>query len=390
MTSLSAMKQTRIETPQSDLDDLVDRLARTRWSGGPTDSGTDRGVPAERLHALVDRWRASFDWRAVEAEMNRWNPTIATVDDDDLLLLHAASAEPDALPLMLNHGYPSSPIEFLDVIAQLTDPVGHGGDPSDAFTVVVPFLPGFGLAPELHDHGWSSARIASAQVDVMHGLGYLRYGVQGGDVGGGVAGDMAVADPAGVVGMHLVSDAFSAGAVLSFAGVTLDPEQFDESLQPLVQRVADFVREGLGYLALAGTRPATIGVALDDSPAGLLAWIAEKFEDWTDLDNPGPSRTVPIDRLLATVTAYWLGRTGSASAHFLYDARHGERDWGAQPTVPQGWAVFGGGGALVRQLMDSEHRIAHWSEYSVGGHFAALEAPLQFVADVRDFFRPLR
>jgi len=147
------------------------------------------------------------------------------------------------------------------------------------------------------------------------------------------------------------------------------------------------VDEGLGYLALQGTRPATVSYAIEDSPTGLLAWIAEKFEEWGDLGHEGLSRTLPPDRLLANVTAYWLGRNAAAAAHLLYDARHADRDWGAQPRAPQGWAVFGGGGGVVRQLIDPQHEISHWTEYPEGGHFAALEAPESFVNDVRTFFR---
>ena len=256
--------------------------------------------------------------------------------------------------------------------------------------MVVPSLPGFGLAPPVRDHGWTSGRMAGMFVDVLHALGYSRYGVQGGDVGAGVAQDMAVADPTGVVGVHVVSDFLAAGAVAGFAGMTLDPAEFAAEDRPTVERMITSARDGLGYIALQGTKPATVGYALDDSPAGLLAWIAEKYEAWTDLAHDGPSRTVSRDRLLANVMGYWLGRNGSASGHFLYDAQHAEHDWGARPSAQRGWAVFGGGGHIVRQLMDPQHEISHWSEYQEGGHFAALEAPQTFVEDVRTFFRPLR
>jgi pimeloyl-ACP methyl ester carboxylesterase len=390
MTNPDGPRPRSLAIPQADLDDLADRLTRTRWPAGPADPDRSRGVPIGELRQLVDRWRAAFDWRAVEDRLNQWDPTVATVDGQEILFLHARSPEAGALPLVLAHGYPGSPVEFLDVLGPLSDPAGHGGDHGDAFHVVVPALPGFGLAPPVREHGWTTTRMAGVFKQIVGLLGYERYGVQGGDVGAGIAQDMASADPAGVVGVHVNTDMLATAAVLSFAGVTLDPADFDESERPLVERMSAFVRDGLGYIALQGTRPATVGYALDDSPVGLLAWIAEKFEEWTDLGHDGPSRTVDADRLLANVTAYWLHRNGSASAHFLYDAQHAEQDWGTQVDVPRGWAVFGGGGSVVRRLMDPRREIPHWTEHAEGGHFAALEAPDSFVEDVRTFFRPLR
>lgn len=375
---------------QPELDDLQERLARTRWPAGPVDQDWSRGVPRKALQQLTEHWRTGFDWRAIEAQLNRWDPISTVVDGQAFRLLHARSPEPNALPLVINHGYPSSVVEFLRVLGPLTDPAAHGGDHADAFHVVVPSLPGFGISPELTEHGWTTARMAGVFTNVVHGLGYERYGVQGGDVGAGLAQDMAVQDPAAVVGIHVNSDLLAAGAVLSFAGVRPDPADFDEADRPLVERMNAFVSDGLGYISLLGTRPATIGYALDDSPVGLLAWFAEKFEEWTDLGNDGPSRTVDPDILLANVTAYWLFHNGTASGNFLYDAQHAAPDWGAQPSAPRGWSVFGGGGSVVRQLMDPQHEMSFWTEHSEGGHFAALEAPELFVEDVRAFFRPLR
>jgi len=390
MTNSEGLRPHPLEAPQADLDDLADRLVRTRWPIGPTDNDWSRGVPQDDLRELADRWRSAFDWRAVEAELNRWNPTMATVDNQDILVLHADSPEPGALPLVLNHGYPSSVVEFLEVMGPLSDPAAHGANPEDAFHVIAPSLPGFGLSPPVQEHGWTSARMANAFAAIVRRLGYQRYGVAGGDVGAGVAQDMALADPTSVVGVHVITDMLSTAAVLSFAGVIVDPAGFDDTQRRLIERMNHFVQEGLGYIALQQSRPATVGYGLEDSPIAQLAWIMEKFEEWTDLSNEGRSRTIDRDRLLATVTAYWLCHNGAASAHFLYDAGHGERDWGAQPSAPRGWAVFGGGGSVVRQLMDPQHEIPHWSEYSEGGHFAPLEAPQQFVEDVRAFFRPLR
>jgi epoxide hydrolase len=390
MTNSEELRPQPLHVSQADLDDLAERLGRTRWPIGAVDRDWSRGVPQDHLREVADWWRSAFDWRAVESELNRWNPMMTTVDGQDILVLHASSPVQDALPLVLNHGYPSSVVEFLDVIGPLSDPAAHGGDPKDAFHVIAPSLPGFGLSPPVGEHGWTSARMARAFVEIVHRLGYQRYGVAGGDVGAGVAQDMAVGDPTSVVGVHVITDMLAAAAVLSFAGVTVDPAEFEETERPLVERMNHFVREGLGYIALQQSRPATVGYALEDSPVAQLAWIAEKFEEWTDLGHEGRSRTIDRNRLLATVTAYWLYHNGAASAHFLYDAGHGERDWGAQPSAPRGWAVFGGGGSVVRRLMDPQQDIPHWTEYSNGGHFAALEAPQQFVEDVRAFFRPLR
>ncbi len=229
MTNSEELRPQPLHVPQADLDDLAERLGRTRWPIGAVDRDWSRGVPQDDLREVADWWRSGFDWRAVESELNRWNPTMTTVDGQDILVLHASSPVRDALPLVLNHGYPSSVVEFLDVIGPLSDPAAHGGDPKDAFHVIAPSLPGFGLSPPVREHGWTSARMARAFVEIVHRLGYQRYGVAGGDVGAGVAQDMAVGDPTSVVGVHVITDMLAAAAVLSFAGVTVDPAEFEET-----------------------------------------------------------------------------------------------------------------------------------------------------------------
>src|SRR5215212_7028917 len=181
MTNSEELRPQPLHVAQDDLDDLAERLGRTRWPIGAVDRDWSRGVPQDDLREVAGWWRSAFDWRAVESELNRWNPTTTTVEDQDILVLHASSPVPDALPLVLNHGYPSSAVEFLDVLGPLSDPAAHGGDPGDAFHVIVPSLPGFGLAPPVREHGWTTARMAGAFRRIVGLLGYERYGVQGGD-----------------------------------------------------------------------------------------------------------------------------------------------------------------------------------------------------------------
>ena len=379
----------RVEVPQADLDDLQHRLGRTRWPGEVAGTGWSRGVPLGYLEELAGYWRDGFDWRAQEARLNQVPQFTTMIDGQPIHFLHARSPEPDALPLVLTHGYPVSVVEFLDLVGPLTDPRAHGGDPADAFHLVAPSLPGFGFSTPVREPGWALGRTARAWVELMARLGYDRYGAQGGDIGAGVTGMLASLDPGHVTGVHVNSDP------LAVAGVALPPDdQADRAAvsdehRASLERMRQFKADGLGYLQLQTTRPQTIAYALNDSPVGQLAWIVEKFKEWTDPAAELPEDAVDRDRLLTNVSIYWFTGTGASAAQFLYEAAHGG-EWPGPSEVPQGWAVFAASDDLVRRLIDPEGGIAHWSEYSRGGHFAAMEAPDLLVEDVRAFFRKLR
>jgi epoxide hydrolase len=378
----------RIAVPDADLADLHDRLARTRW---PDDhpAGWERGVPASYLKRLAERWRTGFDWRAQEARLNAYPQFTTTIDGQNIHFLHVRSPEPDALPLILNHGYPGSVAEFLEVIGPLTDPRAHGGDPADAFHVVAPSLPGYGFSTPASEPGWIPTRMARAFAELMRRLGYDRYGAQGGDVGSAVAGGLGSGDAEHVVGVHLNSDPLTAVAIVPLPPPG-DPAlaAFTDADRATLDRLRRHPEEGLGYIKIQSTRPQTVGYALTDSPVGQLAWIVEKFKEWTHHRAELPEDAVDIDQLLTNVSIYWFTRTATSTAHFLYDVAH-SNDWGAGGGAPQGWAVFDAD-PIVRRLCDPDHEIAHWSEFDEGGHFAAMEAPGTLVGDVRKFFRTLR
>jgi pimeloyl-ACP methyl ester carboxylesterase len=376
----------RIEIPQADLDDLRDRLARTRWPDELPGVGWSRGVPLGYLEQLGEYWRSGYDWREQEAKLNRFPQFTTIIDGQTIHFLHARSPEPDALPLILAHGYPGSIVEFMNVIGPLTDPRAHGGDPADAFHVVAPSLPGFGFSTPVRETGWEIARTTAAFAELMERLGYGRYGAQGGDIGAGVTGRLAATRPDNVVGLHTNTDS----GALNLVGEYLPmPEHLSDSDRAEVEERRRQWGEEKGYLVLQSTRPQTLAYALTDSPAGQLAWIAEKFKTWTSRAAELPEDAVDRDQLLTNISVYWFTRTGASAARFIYEASHSGLDWVAPSTVPQGQAVFGSE-PLIRRVLDPEHRTAYWSDFEPGGHFAAMEAPELLVADVRTFFRTLR
>jgi len=377
----------RIAILQDDLDDLRQRLARARFPGELPDAGWSRGMPLDTVQELATYWGTTYDWRRQEARMNEFPQFITEIEGQPIHFLHVRSPEPDALPLILTHGYPSSFVEYLNVLAPLTDPRAHGGDPADAFHVVVPSLPGFGFSTPLRAAGWESNRTAKAWVELMRRLGYERYGAEGGDIGSGVSGTLSGLDPERVVGVHILSDQRGAA---SMAGDPL-PVDLDALSEEERARLTDLKKpsaEGKAYLQIQGTRPQTLAYALTDSPVGQLAWIAEKFREWTDKESDFPDG-VDRDLLLANVSIYWFTRSGASAANFIYEAAH-TFAWGAPGPAPQGWAVFGGADPVIRKLYDPEQKIAHWSAFERGGHFPALEVPDLLIADTRAFFRPLR
>jgi epoxide hydrolase len=386
MADTTEIRPFQLAIPQADLDDLRHRLARTRWPDELPGVGWRRGVPLGYLEELAAYWADGFDWRAQEARLNQFPQFTTTIDGQPIHFLHVRSPEPDALALLVTHGYPSSVAEFSGIIGPLTDPRAHGGDPADAFHVVAPSLPGFGFSVPLREAGWESGRTARAWVELMRRLGYARYGAHGGDIGAGISGDLGGLDPDRVVGAHVNTDP-TALALLDFLPAELDG--LSEAEAASLQRLRQYGEDGRGYLQLQGTRPQTLAYGLTDSPAGQLAWIVEKFKEWTDPGRQLPDQAVDRDQLLTNVSVYWFTRSGASAATFLYEAAHAVREWGAPSPAPTGFAVFGEGG-LLRRVLDPEHKIEHWSEFDRGGHFPAMEVPDLLVGDVRAFFQRLR
>ena len=383
----SEIRAFRIEVPQADVDDLRDRLARTRWPAGSPGVGWSRGVPLGYLKELAGYWRSEYDWRAHEATLNGFPQFTTTIDGQRIHFLHVRSPEPGALPLVITHGYPSSIAEFVDLIGPLTDPRAHGGDPADAFHVVAPSLPGFGFSSPLEGSGWESTRTAKAWVELMRRLGYERYGAHGGDIGAGISGDLGIHDPDRVVGAHVSTDP----TALALIGGMLPDEAEDmtEAQKDRLRELRGWEAAGRGYLQIQSTRPQTLAYGLNDSPVAQLAWIVEKFKEWTNPAAELPEDAVDRDQLLTNVSIYWFTHSGASAAQFLYEAAHAERDWGAMSPAPIGMAVFAADD-MLRYVLNRDGHIEHWSEFEVGGHFPAMEAPEELVADVRTFFRNLR
>jgi microsomal epoxide hydrolase len=379
MTNDAQVHPFRIEIPQADLDDLRARLARTRWPDQLADVGWDYGIPLDYLRELAEYWRTGYDWRVHERTLNSFPQFTTTIEGQRVHFLHVRSPEPDAVPLIMTHGWPGSVVEFTKVIGPLTDPRAHGGDPADAFHLVLPSIPGYGFSGPTSEPGWNVARVARAWDELMTRLGYQRYGAQGGDWGSSISRELGVSVPGHVIGVHLN---------MLIPGASDQPDLTDEERRRL-DRSRQFRATGMGYGAIQSTRPQTLSYALTDSPAGQLAWIVEKFREWTDGDLPEDA--VDRDQMLTNVTLYWLtGTAGSSARLYLESARTGA--WGppAPSTVPTGVAVFPYEIAPpIRRFADLSNNIVHWTEFDRGGHFAAMEEPDLLVTDIRDFFRQL-
>jgi epoxide hydrolase len=374
----------RISVPQADLDDLRDRLARTRWTADLPGTGWERGVPAAYLHDLAAYWEKEYDWRAHEAALNAYPQFITTIDGAQVHFLHVRSAQPDATPLMLLHGWPGSVVEFLDLIGPLTDPAAHGGDPAQAFHLVIPSLPGYGFSGPLTATGWTDGRTAAALVELMDRLGYQRYGVQGGDVGAFIGPLMGRAAPDRVIGVHV-------NALVTFpTGDPADMAALTEAEQGRLAAMGEWQQRSGAYMQIQGTRPQTIAHALTDSPAGLLAWIAEKFQEWTDPAAALPEDAVDRDRILTDVSIYWFTGTAGSAAHTYYERFNDPAMWApkVRSEVPTGVAVFTTD-VSIRPFAAKLNNVVRWTEFSRGGHFAALEAPDLLTGDIRAFFGAL-
>ncbi|MCU1662037.1 MAG: epoxide hydrolase [Pseudonocardiales bacterium] len=371
----------RIDVPQADLDDLARRLGHTRWPDEEPGAGWNNGIPLGYSKELAEYWRSSYDWRIHEARLNALPQFRSMIDGHDLHFLHVRSAQPDALPIVLTHGWPGSIVEFLDVIGPLTDPVAHGGDARDAFHVVVPTIPGFGISgPAV---GWSTSRVAVAWAELMRRLGYSRYTAHGGDTGAMISRELGLVDPGHLVALHLT--------YIPSAKVSAETADFsDLAEQRSVENLYRFQHELGAYAMLQATRPQTLSYALTDSPVGQLAWIVERFKDWTDSKDT-PEDAVDRDAMLTNVMIYWLNGTAGSSARYY---KSGNEGWGEpEPPspVPTAIAVLPYDiGSPVRRVAEQNHEIVRWTEYERGGHFAAMEEPDLVVADLRESFRPYR
>jgi pimeloyl-ACP methyl ester carboxylesterase len=375
-----------LHVPDAAIGDLRERLARTRFPDQAPGEAWAYGTDVAYLRGLVEYWRDTFDWRAEEARLNAFVQRKVALDGIGLHYLHVPGVGPDPLPLLLMHGWPGSVFEFLEIIPQLADPGRFGGDPADAFTVVAPSLPGFGLSFAPGQRRFSVQEMAACLAELMTGvLGYRHFAAQGGDWGSFVASRLGYAHAASMVGIHL-----------NLLPLRRDPAMVADPTpeeRRYLDALATFLNEETGYQWIQGTRPQTLAFGLTDSPAGLAAWIVEKFRAWSDCG--GDVETVfSKDRMLANIALYWF--TGAIGSSFwpYYARMHGPWPIPDEATVdvPMGYAEF------PREILRPPRSLAartftdirRWSVMPRGGHFAAMEQPEALAAEVRAFFRPLR
>jgi pimeloyl-ACP methyl ester carboxylesterase len=371
----------RIAIPDADIEDLRTRLRNTRWPDEIEGAGWDYGIPLEWTREMCRYWAEDYDWREREALLNRWDQYRTDVDGLGVHLYHVRSPEPDATPLILTHGWPGSIVEFQKVIGPLTDPAAHGGDPADAFHLVVPSLPGYAFSDKPRDRGWGVGRTAETWAKLMAQLGYDRYVAQGGDWGSMVSTALAIADPEHCAALHL-------NMVIAGPGPD-DLADITPREQEGLDAMTAYDRFDSGYSKQQSTRPQTLAYGLVDSPAAQAAWILEKFWSWTDCDGD-PENALTRDEMLDNVSLYWFTATGGSSARFYWESfgpyvtMH---DVGAQVSVPTGASIFPH--EIFRPSRRwAEHRfpITYWNELPKGGHFAAFEQPEVFVNELRTFF----
>jgi pimeloyl-ACP methyl ester carboxylesterase len=372
-----------IRVDDSVLDDLRNRLASTRLPDQIDGTGWEYGIPVDYVRELVEYWRDTFDWRAQEARLNELAHFRTSIDGQSIHFIHARSPHADAFPLLLTHGWPGSVVEFLDVIPRLTDPEAHRGSAADAFHVVVPSLPGYGFSEPTRTRGWDVRRIASAFTELMSRLGYDRYGAQGGDWGAQVATRIGPLDPEHCAAIHLN---------MPLAPRPDEPVPLSEAEQVDLAVMAHFRREESGYAQEQGTKPQTLGVALNDSPAGLLAWIVEKFRAWSDCDGH-PENAFTRDQLITNVMTYWVTQTITSSTRLYWERVHvaSPDDAPMFVGVPTGVARYPKEPLRIpRPWVERRYNVTHWVDMPRGGHFAAMEQPALFVDDLRSFFRTVR
>lgn len=376
-----------IAIPEEALDDLRRRLAATRWPTSLDPEGWDDGASLRLLQRLVSHWRDGFDWRAEEARLNRQPQFTADLGGRRIHFVHRRGAGPAPLALVLTHGWPGSFAEFERLIPLLADPAAQGGDAADAFDVVVPSLPGYGFSPAPERPGTSSREIAELWHALMAALGYGRFGAQGGDIGAGVSVWLGRLFPRDLVGLHLN---FVPGSYRPALGAGAAPVSADE--QDFLDRVADWGAAEGAYAALQGTKPQTLAVALTDSPAGLAAWMAEKFRSWTDCGGD-VERAVPLDVLLTEIALHWFGDGPGAALRLYKENRQRPLHFapGERIVPPVGVALFPCELPMPpRSWVERVFDVRRWTPMPHGGHFAALEQPELLAEDIRAFFRPLR
>jgi len=382
-----AVEPFKIEVSDSDLDDLRARLERTRWPDELPGTGWDYGSNLDYIKELVDYWRTKFDWRAQEQLINSFSHFKTDVDGLGIHFIHEKGKGPNPMPLIVTHGWPGTFFEMHKIISLLSDPASHGGDPADAFDIVVPSMPGYGFSDHPAERGLDVFYVGELWAKLMsNNLGYQRFGAQGGDWGASVTAKLGFSHPDKIIGIHSTS--------VTRPTPYLGPgtRELSEAEKSTIQHRTDWQESEGGYAHIQGTKPQTLSYGLNDSPVGLAAWIVEKYRTWSDCGGNVESRFTK-DELLTTITIYWVTQSIGSSAKLYYETNR--KPWnlkqGERIEVPCGIASFPGENTVpLREWAERSYNIQHWTDMPSGGHFAALEEPVNLVEDIRKFFRPLR
>jgi pimeloyl-ACP methyl ester carboxylesterase len=372
MTNVTPFK---IAIPEAKLADLNQRLANTILASEIPGAGWSYGPSSAFVNRAIDRLRHGFDWRAQEAAINQHPQFTTQIDGQTIHFLHIKAGTPNATPLLLLHGWPGSFVEFLDVIAPLT---------AAGFDLVIPSLPGFGFSGPTKESGWNDGRIAKALLELMTRIGYVSFGVQGGDAGAVIAPAIARAAPDRVIGVHVNA------ATMGFIPMgPIEPSEFPtftDAEKTRLQRLQQFMAERFGFNALQSSRPQTVAYGISDSPAGLIAWLGDMFAGFGDSPD-----AIDLDKFLTNVLVYWFSGTAASSIRLYYENAHDPEAWSPKPNsgVPTGVAVFGRDEVAIRRFSEGGNTITRWTELDTGGHFAALEVPTVWANEVTTFFSGL-
>ncbi len=386
------MQNFTIQIPDSEINYLNQRLANARWSASTIDNNWEKGVPTAYLKKVADYWLNKFDWKKQEAILNQFPQFITEIDRQNIHYLHIKSTRPNATPLMLIHGWPGSFADFIRVIEPLTNPQTED---QIAFDLVIPSIPGFGFSTPVKEKGWNMIRIATAFTTLMKNLGYEKFAVHGGDMGAGIVGIMSGVAAYNLIGTHINSDFFSVAGLGMFPS---DNSFFTNEENTRLERMKKYKKDGTAYLEIQSTRPNTIGIALSDSPIGQLAWILEKYKEWSDEDKNLPEDAIDIDQILTNVSLYWFNQLGASSAQILAENMSMAFDWGGDnsqetnqwtpPKVPSAMACFGKAAdeSLLKKLTSLMGEPDRFTFYEKGCHFPAMEVPDLLVDDIRAFY----
>ncbi|SHG95081.1 Epoxide hydrolase N terminus [Chryseolinea serpens] len=394
------MKPFKIQVSEQEIYDLNERLIKTRWPGEMIQEGWKKGAPADYLKKLVDYWLNKFDWRKQEALLNNYPQFITEIDGQNIHFLHIKSPNPNATPLMLIHGWPGSFADFVNVIEPLTQgPVGDTNSGS-AFHLVIPSIPGFGFSTPVKEKGWNMFRIAAAFSTLMEQLGYEKFAVHGGDMGAGITSIISALAAHKLIGTHVNTDFYAVAGLGMFPS---DTSFLSDEEKPRLERMKEYKKNGTAYLEIQSTRPQTVAYALSDSPVAQLAWMVEKYKEWTDEDKALPEEAMNIDQMLTNVSLYWFNKIGASSAEMLYENMSMAFNWGADsdaqpsnswtpPKVFSAMTVFGkpADQSLFKKLLSLTGEPDQYFFHEQGGHFPAMEVPDLLVDDLRKVFDPRR